>query len=122
VDDHCAGLLLVLRKGTPGEKYNIGGGSERTNLEIVHGICEVLDEVRPVAVSHMTLKTFVPDRPGHDRRYAIDASKITRELGWTPQRDFESGLRETVLWYIAHRDWCQAVQRDRYDRQRLGLG
>jgi dTDP-glucose 4,6-dehydratase len=122
VDDHCAGLLLVLRQGRPGEKYNIGGGGERTNLDIVHGICAVLDEVRPGSVSHMTLKTFVPDRPGHDRRYAIDASKITRELGWTPRRDFESGLRETVLWYIEHRDWCQAVQTGRYDRERLGLG
>jgi dTDP-glucose 4,6-dehydratase len=122
VDDHCAGLLLVLRKGRPGEKYNIGGGSERTNLDIVHGICEVLDEVRPAAASRMTLKTFVPDRPGHDRRYAIDASKISRELGWAPQRDFESGLRDTVLWYLEHRDWCEAVQTGRYDRRRLGLG
>ena len=82
----------------------------------------MLDEVRPSAVSHARLTTFVPDRPGHDRRYAIDASKITRELGWTPRRDFESGLRETVLWYIEHRDWCEAVQTGRYDRERLGLG
>jgi dTDP-glucose 4,6-dehydratase len=122
VDDHCAGLLLVLRKGRPGEKYNIGGGSERTNLDIVRGICEVLDEVRPAPASRMTLKTFVPDRPGHDRRYAIDASKISRELGWAPKRDFESGLRDTVLWYLEHRDWCEAVQTGRYDRRRLGLG
>ena len=122
VADHCAGLLLVLRKGRPGEKYNIGGGNERTNLEIVDGICDTLNETKPVGGSYHSLKTFVPDRPGHDRRYGIDATKIRRELGWTPARTFERGLRETVDWYVAHRDWCDAVQAGGYSRERLGLG
>ena len=122
VDDHCAGLLLALGKGRIGEKYNIGGGNERTNLEIIDRICEIVDELRPAAQSRSRLKTFVPDRPGHDRRYAIDATKIRRELGWQPRHTFESGLRDTVGWYLAHRDWCEQVQAGRYGRQRLGLG
>jgi dTDP-glucose 4,6-dehydratase len=122
VADHCAGLLLVLREGQPGGKYNIGGGNERTNLEIVDRICEALDATMPADVTYRSLKTFVPDRPGHDRRYAIDATKIRRELGWTPACTFDRGLRETVEWYIAHRDWCDAIQAGRYDRERLGLG
>jgi dTDP-glucose 4,6-dehydratase len=121
VEDHCAGILLVLRNGRPGEKYNIGGGNEQTNIAIVNRICDALDELRPSTASHHALKTFVPDRPGHDRRYAIDATKIRRELGWAPVRDFATGLRETVCWYLEHRDWCNAVQAGRYDRQRLGL-
>jgi len=122
VEDHCAGILLVLAKGRAGEKYNIGGGNERTNLEIVDRICALVDDMRPAAQSRTRLKTFVADRPGHDRRYAIDAAKIRRELGWTPRHTFESGLRETVRWYLDHRDWCEQVQAGRYDRQRLGLG
>jgi dTDP-glucose 4,6-dehydratase len=122
VSDHCAGLLLVLLKGRPGEKYNIGGGNEQTNLEIVDAICDTLDAAKPGAGSHRSLKSFVPDRPGHDRRYAIDAGKIRRDLGWAPARTFEQGLRETIAWYVAHRDWCDAVQAGRYDRERLGLG
>jgi dTDP-glucose 4,6-dehydratase len=122
VEDHAEGILLVLRGGRVGEKYNIGGGSERTNLEVVSLICDVLDELGPARESHQALKTFVPDRPGHDRRYAIDASKIRRELQWAPSRSFEHGLRDTVRWYVEHRDWCAAVQAGRYDRQRLGLG
>jgi dTDP-glucose 4,6-dehydratase len=122
VDDHAAGILLVLRKGRTGEKYNVGGGNERTNLQVVDRLCEVLDELRPSSKTHRALKTFVADRPGHDRRYAIDATKIRRELGWSPARAFEDGLRQTVQWYLEHRDWCEAVQAGRYDRQRLGLG
>jgi len=122
VDDHCRGLLLVLAKGRVGEKYNIGGGNERTNLQVVDAICDALDSLRPQAASYRTLKTFVQDRPGHDRRYAIDASKIRRELGWSPRHVFEDGLRETVGWYLEHRDWCEGVQAGRYDRGRLGLG
>jgi dTDP-glucose 4,6-dehydratase len=123
VEDHCSGILLALTRGTPGEKYNIGGGNERTNLEIVDRICALVDEfVKEPGFSRSSLKTFVPDRPGHDRRYAIDAAKIRRDLGWQPRHTFETGIRETVRWYIDHRDWCQAVQRGRYDRQRLGLG
>jgi dTDP-glucose 4,6-dehydratase len=121
VEDHCAGILLVLARGRVGEKYNIGGGGERTNLEIVDGICGALDELRPAAQSRRSLKTFVPDRPGHDRRYAIDASKISRELGWAPARTFETGLRETVRWYLEHRGWCEHVQSGGYGRERLGL-
>jgi len=122
VEDHCAGLLLVLEKGRPGEKYNVGGGNERTNLEIVDLICDTVDALRPGPTSRRALKTFVPDRPGHDRRYAIDAAKIRRELGWVPKHTFETGLRDTVQWYLDHRDWCEQVQAGRYDRQRLGLG
>ena len=122
VEDHCAGLLIVLGRGRVGEKYNVGGGNERTNLDVVDRICDVVDELKPEPESRRRLKTFVPDRPGHDRRYAIDAAKIRRELGWTPRHTFESGLRETVRWYLEHRDWCEQVQAGRYDRQRLGLG
>jgi len=121
VEDHCAGLMTVLQTGRPGEKYNIGGGSERTNIEVVDRLCDALDELRPQLSSYRRLKTFVPDRPGHDRRYAIDAAKVRRELGWAPRHQFESGLRETVRWYIDHLDWCGRVQAGRYDRQRLGL-
>jgi dTDP-glucose 4,6-dehydratase len=121
VRDHCAGLLLVLDRGRPGRKYNIGGASERTNLQIVDAICDTLDTIAPGAASFRTLKTFVADRPGHDRRYAIDAARIRSELGWEPAHTFESGLRETIAWYVGHRDWCAAVQDGRYDRERLGL-
>jgi len=122
VDDHCAGIMLVLARGRLGEKYNVGGGNERTNLEIVDRICDAVDALAPAASSRRELKTFVADRPGHDRRYAIDATKIRRELGWAPQHTFENGLSQTVRWYIEHRDWCEQVQLGRYERQRLGLG
>jgi dTDP-glucose 4,6-dehydratase len=120
VEDHCSGLLTVLRSGLPGETYNIGGGNERTNLEVVDAICEAVEGLRP-GLDVRRLKTFVTDRPGHDRRYAIDATKITRELGWRPRHRFEDGLRETVRWYADHRDWCAAVAAGQYDRERLGL-
>ena len=140
VEDHCAGILRVLEQGHLGEKYNIGGGNERTNLAIVDRICDALDTLRPfdsrrsgrsaaelaqgrpVSASYHTLKTFVPDRPGHDRRYAIDASKIRRDLGWEPRHTFETGLIDTVRWYLDHQDWCEQIQAGRYERQRLGLG
>jgi dTDP-glucose 4,6-dehydratase len=129
VEDHCAGILSVLRKGRVGEQYNIGGGNERTNLEIVDRICDAVEGLRPAAsnpalakgAGYRGLQTSVPDRPGHDRRYAIDATKIRRELGWVPRRTFDEGLRDTVRWYLEHRDWCEAVQAGRYDRERLGL-
>jgi len=129
VEDHCAGILRVLADGRVGEKYNIGGGSERTNLQIVDRLCDALEQVRPSRANpalgggtYRDLKAFVPDRPGHDRRYAIDATKIRRELGWTPRRTFEEGLADTVQWYVDHRGWCEQVQQGRYDRSRLGLG
>jgi dTDP-glucose 4,6-dehydratase len=131
VEDHCEGILLALRKGVPGGKYNIGGGGERTNLQVVDALCAALEAERPAATnpalaarglrSYAGLKTFVPDRPGHDRRYAIDASKIRRELGWAPRHAFEDGLRKTVRWYLANRDWCEVVQSGTYRRERLGL-
>jgi dTDP-glucose 4,6-dehydratase len=121
VDDHCSGLLLVLERGRAGEKYNIGGGNERSNLEVVDGICAALERLRPGGGDYRALKTFVPDRPGHDWRYAIDASRIRRELGWQPRHTFEEGLLDTARWYLEHRDWCEAVQAGRYDRRRLGL-
>jgi dTDP-glucose 4,6-dehydratase len=131
VEDHCAGLLEVLRRGRPGEKYNLGGDCERTNLEVVDAICRALEEERPAAgnsrlaargvASYAALKRHVADRPGHDRRYAIDAGRVRRELGWRPAHDFGAGLRATVRWYLEHLDWCEAVQSGRYRRERLGL-
>jgi len=131
VEDHCEGILLALRKGRPGAKYNIGGGSERTNLQVVDALCAILDEELPSRdnralsarglSSYADLKSFVPDRPGHDRRYAIDATKVRTDLGWEPRHAFEDGLRETVRWYLAHREWCAAVQSGTYRRERLGL-
>jgi dTDP-glucose 4,6-dehydratase len=131
VEDHCRGILQVLQRGRPGEKYNIGGNNERTNLEIVDTICDELDKQAPAAdnprlaergiASYRDLKEFVTDRPGHDRRYAIDASKIRTELGWEARHDLASGLASTVAWFLANRDWCETVQRESYQRQRLGL-
>jgi len=121
VEDHCAALLLAAERGTPGETYNVGGNSERTNLEVVHTICRVLDELRPKANPHESQITFVKDRPGHDRRYAIDASKITRELGFRPSMTFEAGMRKTVEWYLSHREWCDRITQGTYRRERLGL-
>ena len=131
VEDHCDAILRVLDRGVPGDKYNVGGNAERTNLEMVDALCDALDRLAPAAdnaalraqgiARYHDLKTFVADRPGHDRRYAIDASKIARELGFSPSRTFEQGIHETVAWYLANRAWCAAVTADTYDRQRLGL-
>lgn len=131
VEDHCGGIALALDHGRPGEKYNLGGGNERKNIEVVDRLCEILEDELPPAENpalaarglehYAQLKTFVADRPGHDWRYAIDASRATRELGWRPRFDFESGLRHTVRWYLEHRDWQEAVTRGRYERQRLGI-
>lgn len=131
VEDHCAGVLAVLEKGRPGEKYNIGAGGERANLQVVDMICRLLEELHPAAqnpglkssgkAGYAGLKNFVPDRPGHDRRYAMDAAKIRSELGWTARYDFESGMRQTVRWYLEHLNWCREVQAGKYGRERLGL-
>ena len=114
VSDHCAALRRVLEAGRPGETYNIGGCNEKTNLEVVQAICALLDRLAPEGAPHSRLITFVEDRPGHDRRYAIDAGRIQRELGWTPQESFATGLEKTVRWYLAHDDWVQSVTSGAY--------
>jgi dTDP-glucose 4,6-dehydratase len=123
VEDHVRGLTRVLEAGRPGEVYLIGGGRERQNIDLVHQICDILDELRPRtdAVSHRTRITFVNDRPGHDARYAIDASRIHRELGWTPQNGFDDALRRTVEWYLAREDWWGPIRTGRYRGERLGV-
>ncbi|HEY9548246.1 MAG TPA: dTDP-glucose 4,6-dehydratase [Kiloniellaceae bacterium] len=123
VEDHARALATVLAKGRPGETYNIGGDSEQRNIAVVGMICDLVDALRPGAggESCRRLITFVDDRPGHDLRYAIDASKAARELGWTPRESFESGLRKTVAWYLAHEDWWRGILERRYQGERLGL-
>jgi len=123
VDDHAAALIMIATRGQAGEVYNVGGDSERNNLQVVRGICAIMDELQEQGPKngHASLIAFVADRPGHDLRYAIDASKIGRELGWQPTVSFEQGLRQTVLWYLDHQDWCQQVMDNRYAGQRLGL-
>jgi len=116
VEDHCDAIRTVLAKGQAGETYNIGGGSEKKNLEIVDTICELLDELRPAdpVVPHRKLVSFVKDRPGHDRRYAMNASKIERELNWKPKETFETGIRKTVVWYLQHEEWVGDVTSGAY--------
>jgi dTDP-glucose 4,6-dehydratase len=116
VEDHCRAIRNVLAHGRVGETFNIGGRSEKTNLEMVGAICELLDELRPndPVVPHNKLVTFVKDRPGHDRRYAIDTRKIERELHWHPLETFESGIRKTVCWYLEHEDWVRDVTSGTY--------
>ncbi|HVK94622.1 MAG TPA: dTDP-glucose 4,6-dehydratase [Noviherbaspirillum sp.] len=110
VDDHCVALRRVLEAGIPGETYNIGGWSEKTNLDVVHTICDILDQLVPKPSSYRDQLAFVPDRLGHDRRYAINARKIERELGWKPAETFDSGIRKTVQWYLDHPDWVRNAQ------------
>jgi dTDP-glucose 4,6-dehydratase len=116
VADHCSGIRRVLEAGLPGETYNIGGCNEKANVEVVHAICDILAELRPAGASYRDLIVHVPDRPGHDRRYAIDASKIERELGWKPTETFDSGIRKTVQWYLDHQPWIDQVQSGEYQR------
>lgn len=120
VEDHARALVQVATQGAIGETYNIGGHNEKTNLEVVHTLCDLLQELVPQEASYRDLITFVQDRPGHDLRYAIDASKIERELGWVPQETFETGLRKTVQWYLANESWWQRVQDGSYQGERLG--
>ena len=125
VEDHARALCLVAMEGAPGETYNIGGHNERKNIEVVLKICALLDELRPRqdGKSYAEQIVYVKDRPGHDLRYAIDAAKIARELNWKPQETFESGIRKTVEWYLAHKDdWCAHVLSGEYKMERLGTG
>lgn len=123
VEDHCEAVWLVLQKGSLGETYNIGGNNEMTNLQAVDEICAILDRLAPQKnhSSYAKLKSFVKDRPGHDRRYAMDCSKIMGKLGWSPKETFSSGLEKTIRWYLEHRDWCDAIASGKYKRERLGM-
>jgi len=130
VQDHCEGILQALERGQPGEKYNIGADNERTNLEIVDALCEELEHALPAAANpalagagiahYADLKQFVSDRPGHDRRYAINAQKIRRELGWQAKVGFEAGIRATIRWYLDNREWCESVEAEGSQRERQG--
>ncbi len=132
VEDHCDAIWRVLTSGKIGEKYNVGGNAERTNVEVVDAICAILEQERPAGDNaalrdagksrYTELKKYVKDRPGHDRCYAVDATRISGELGWKPAHDFETGLRLTIRWYLENREWCEAVLGHQYGRERLGLG
>jgi len=123
VKDHCEAIKLVIEQGKIGETYNIGGHNEITNIEIVKLICQILDELSPAANGqpYQNLITYVTDRPGHDLRYAIDAAKIQKELGWLPKETFPTGIRKTIKWYLDNREWWQNIQAKKYQQQRLGL-
>jgi dTDP-glucose 4,6-dehydratase len=115
VGDHCDAIREILARGTPGETYNVGGNAERANIDVVHLICDLLGELKP-GPDYRALITFVKDRPGHDRRYAIDGTKIARDLGWRPRESFESGLRKTVEWYLGNQDWVESVTSGDYQK------
>ena len=121
VEDHAAALILVARQGVTGESYNVGGRNEWRNIDVVHAICDLMNELRPQAGGYRDLMTFVTDRPGHDLRYAIDSSKIERDLGWRPAERFETGLRKTVQWYLENPGWWQAIRSGKYRGERLGV-
>lgn len=121
VDDHVRALVLVLTKGAPGQRYNVGARCERTNVEVVHALCDILDELAPESKPRRGLVRFVPDRPGHDLRYAIDPSKIEAELGWRAQESFATGLHKTVRWYLDNQQWWQPLRDKVYGGERLGL-
>jgi dTDP-glucose 4,6-dehydratase len=120
VEDHCSAILEVLKRGSVGDTYCIGGSSERTNLQVIDAICGQLDKAQPEGAPHEDLKTFVKDRPGHDRRYAIDCTKIEKELGWSAKYGFEEGMAKTVDWYLSNLPWCENVTSGKYQRERLG--
>lgn len=120
VDDHARALIKTIQSGEPGETYNIGGHNEKQNLEVVHAICNTLNELVPKNTNYKDQITFVSDRPGHDFRYAIDATKIEKKLGWSPDETFETGIKNTILWYLNNLDWVEAVTRQNYNLERLG--
>ncbi|MBH0005040.1 GDP-mannose 4,6-dehydratase, partial [Pseudoalteromonas sp. SWYJZ12] len=120
VEDHARALYKVVTEGKIGETYNIGGHNEKQNIEVVKSICSILDTLVPKDSPYSEQITYVTDRPGHDRRYAIDSSKMSTELNWTPIETFETGLRKTVQWYLDNQIWCQNVQDGSYQRERLG--
>jgi len=126
VEDHARALYQVVTEGTVGETYNIGGHNEKRNIDVVGAICDLLEELAPEKpsglVNYRDLIAFVADRPGHDLRYAIDASRIQKELGWMPKETFETGLRKTVMWYLNNLEWCHRVQDGSYQRERIGVG
>jgi len=123
VEDHARALYKVVTEGTVGETYNIGGHNEKQNIDVVKTICQILDQLKPQANGqpYDSLITFVKDRPGHDLRYAIDATKIKNDLGWTPEETFDSGIRKTIEWYLNNLEWCRRVQDGSYQRERLGV-
>ena len=129
VEDHARALYKVVSEGKVGEMYNIGGNTEKTNIDVVLTICKILDELvdlkskdlNKIIHSHKDLITYVTDRPGHDLRYAIDTSKIKKELNWTPKHSFDSGIRDTIEWYLKNLNWCKNIQESNYQRERLGL-
>jgi dTDP-glucose 4,6-dehydratase len=121
VDDHARALGIIMAKGLPGETYNVGGRNERRNIDVVKQICACMDELRSPALSHDRLLTYVPDRPGHDQRYAIDATKLEGTLGWRAEETFETGIKKTVAWYLNHSDWWQPLREKVYRGERLGL-
>jgi dTDP-glucose 4,6-dehydratase len=120
VDDHAKALALVLEKGIPGETYNVGGNNERTNLEVVQTICDILDELRPKEKAYREQIVFVKDRPGHDKRYAIDATKLKTQLGWRPEENFDTGIRRTIQWYLDNKWWWGPIREAKYSGERLG--
>lgn len=121
VEDHARAIETVIKQGQPGETYNVGGCNEKTNLEVVHTLCDILDELVPLQASYKGLITYVKDRPGHDKRYAIDAEKIANQLNWKPQESFDTGIRKTVEWYLNNRAWWQDILNGKYQLQRQGV-
>jgi dTDP-glucose 4,6-dehydratase len=121
VEDHCAALEQIAKAGRPGETYTVGGRNERTNIDVVNRICDLLDQMRPANSSRRELVQFVADRPGHDRRYAIDADKLETQLGWRAKYSFDDGLTETVAWYLANEDWWSPLRKAGHGTARLGL-
>jgi dTDP-glucose 4,6-dehydratase len=121
VDDHARALWLIVQRGRPGEKYNVGGRNERRNIEVVERVCAIMDEIRPGTERHSDLISYVADRPGHDARYAIDATKLETELGWKALENFDSGIRKTVEWYLENAWWWQPLRERVYSGERLGV-